>query len=79
MYLNTMRSAYAVCAEVARHAGRKVIPFPEVPADFLQERTVHASDGKRTMLRTIWHTIDIRKMSPEQGARRTWPADGAPD
>jgi len=76
VYLKTIRAAYAFCAEVARHTGLEVSPFPTVPADYLQERTVYASDGKRHMLRRIRDDIDIRKMSPEHGCKaslsNTW-------
>jgi hypothetical protein len=66
-YFKAARWGYGVCAEVAKSIKHEVIPFPVLRADFVTERIIYASDGKRTMVRKIWYDLDARKMTPENG------------
>jgi hypothetical protein len=60
-----VRAAYVTCADLAKMAHRQVVPFPVLPPDFVTERTTYASDGKRTMVRTVSYDFDPQEMTPD--------------
>lgn len=71
-----MRAGYELCVGVAKDMHRQVVPYPTLPSDFVNERTTYASDGKRTMVRTVSYDLNTEKMRPEQACevriQKTW-------
>lgn len=66
-YRPQIRAFYELCAGVAKGMHKHVLPYPTLPSDFVAERTTYASDGKRTMLRTVSYDLNTEKMRPEHG------------
>lgn len=62
-----IRAIYDLCAGVAKGMHIQVLPYPTLPPDFVAERKTYASDGKRTMLRTVSYDLNTEKMRPEHG------------
>jgi hypothetical protein len=64
-YRPQVRAAYVTCMELAKLAHLKAMPFPVLPPDFVAERTTYASDGRRTMVRTVSYDFDPQAMTPD--------------
>lgn len=66
-YFALARGAYNLCVENAKALRLPFKPFPVIPADFVTERYVYISDGKRFSLEETQFTLDYDEMAHTTG------------
>ena len=61
------RGLYDMCVANASLQHKAVQPYPSLPADHLQERTVYASDGKNYVQDRTTYTVDVEGTQVDTG------------
>jgi hypothetical protein len=66
-YFAPQHAAYDLCVTNAKGLHLPIKPFPNIPADFVHDRHVYISDGKRFFIKEMQYLMIYDTLSPQQG------------